>query len=62
MAARLDDRLGVCPVEDGEALRRMLDYIAAECRRLGAAEAARMAAGAAHLLAARAFADGPALN
>jgi hypothetical protein len=36
--------------EDGEALRLMLDYVAAECRRLGASDAARAAAHAALLL------------
>jgi len=37
--------------EDSEALRLMLDYVVAECHRLGAAEAAQAAAHAAVLLA-----------
>jgi hypothetical protein len=36
--------------EDREALRLMLDYVAAECRRVGAADAARAAHQAALLL------------
>lgn len=36
--------------EDREALRLMLDYVAAECQRVGAAEAARAAHQAALLL------------
>lgn len=36
--------------EDSEALRLMLDYVVAECQRLGACDAARAAAHAAMLL------------
>jgi hypothetical protein len=36
--------------DDREALRLMLDYVAAECHRLGAADAARAASQAALLL------------
>jgi hypothetical protein len=38
------------PCTDSQALRLMLDYVAAECRRLGAPDAALAAAQAARLL------------
>ncbi|MBE9604564.1 hypothetical protein IAI18_06780 [Acetobacteraceae bacterium H6797] len=37
-------------VSDGRALRLMLVYIAAECRRIGAADAAQLAIEAADLI------------